>query len=483
LAIISEFANKFKEFWKEFKKQKIGIVGLFLLILFITITCLAPLIAPIETLTRWNDRTYWEDLPEQVPPEWINMFSSEKYATQQWLRLSKWYERITEVGKAEYLYATYSYMYDKPPSELIFKMTIRCYKPEKPATVIIKVLRPDNLTITLVQIVLGKGTLPEGREFIDIKVRITSKDKMFRQNVLSFVYKIDPEGASSIATLELFDPMYAIFSKAQKGMLFERTAEPLKGPYQFLVSVFLSDSRDTIVDAQVVIVGRVYGLLGTDHMGRDLFAAIVWGTWAALAIGVLTSLISVFIGLIYGVVSAYAGGKVDEIMQRICEIMYSLPVLPLLILLAAIFKPSIWNIILILAIFSWPGISKVVRSMALQIKEMPFIEAAKVYGASRFRIVFKHILPQLLPYTFAMIALNVPGAILVEAGISFLGLGDTTIPTWGQILYYAQVHMATIKGMWWWVLPPGLAIALIGMSFAFIGSALDTILNPKLRKA
>lgn len=155
--------------------------------------------------------------------------------------------------------------------------------------------------------------------------------------------------------------------------------------------------------------------------------------------------------------------------------------LPVLIVVSAIFKPSIWLIILMMCIFYWTGPVRTVRSMGLQIKEETYIEAAKALNASNSRIIFKHMIPQLIPYAFASMALSVPGAIVVEASLSLLGVGDTTIVTWGQILHGAHVNGAVLQGLWWWVIPPGLAIALMGMTFAFIGFSMDKILNPKLK--
>ena len=134
-----------------------------------------------------------------------------------------------------------------------------------------------------------------------------------------------------------------------------------------------------------------------------------------------------------------------------------------------------------MCLFFWVGPVKTVRSMALQIKENTYIEAAKALGASHRRIVFRHLLPQLVPYAFATMALSVPAAIVYEASISLIGLGDATVVTWGQILQDAYASGAVLQGTWWWVVPPGIAIALMGMTFAFIGFAMDTILNPKLR--
>ena len=120
--------------------------------------------------------------------------------------------------------------------------------------------------------------------------------------------------------------------------------------------------------------------------------------------------------------------------------------------------------------------------MALQLKNLSYVEASVLLGASRWRVIFKHIIPQIIPYALASIALSVPAAILTEAALSFLGLGDLTLPTWGQILHDAQVYGAAARGLWWWALPPGLMIAITGVAFVLIGNSLDAIFNPKLRR-
>ena len=169
-------------------------------------------------------------------------------------------------------------------------------------------------------------------------------------------------------------------------------------------------------------------------------------------------------------------------MMRANDVVYALPALPILILLAVTVGKSIFLIVGYLIIFGWVAIAKVSRSMALQIKNLQYIEAAQLMGQSSTRIIFKHILPQLLPYAFAIIAISVPAAIITEAGLSFLGLGDPTLPTWGQILHDAHVSGAAARGLWWWIVPPGVMIAITGLAFVLIGTALDSIVNPKMRK-
>ncbi len=279
------------------------------------------------------------------------------------------------------------------------------------------------------------------------------------------------------------DPTKFLVSKAQKGLL-EGTVPVLKGKYIVKVAMLIrlpQGFQVPIIDVKdAKVLGAVYGLMGTDDQGRDLWPALVYGLQWALIIGITVAAISTLIGVLYGVISGYMGGWTDSVLVRLAQIVYSLPVLPLLIILAYFFGQSIWNIIWILIAFGWVGIVFTVRSMALQIKESLYIDAARAVGASSWRIIVRHVFPQVLPYTFASMALSVPGAILAEAGLSFLGLGDPSIVTWGKILHNAQAGAAVINGAWWWVIPPGLGIAIVGLTFVMIGYALDKILNPRL---
>jgi peptide/nickel transport system permease protein len=256
----------------------------------------------------------------------------------------------------------------------------------------------------------------------------------------------------------------------------------LKGTYLFLVNLYGVEKQAKIIDSKLIIGGKAYGIMGTDELRRDIMVGLLWGTPLALFIGIAVAVGSVIMGLVYGVYAGFKGKKTDETMMRFNDVIYALPALPFLIILAVTISNSIFLIIGFLMIFSWVGIAKVSRSMALQIKTKQYVEASKIMGQKNSRIIFKHIIPQLLPYTFASIAISVPAAITTEAGLSFLGLGDPTFPTWGQILHDANTFGAAARGLWWWIIPPGLMIAITGLAFVFIGNALDTIINPKLKR-
>jgi len=468
---IKDSAQRFLEFWNDFKKEKSGLVGLGILAFALLIVIFEPVFLPFKDVnTNWRNITYWEDNPAAAPPVWTNLFSRQKSATSSRL----FDPEINETSDPDYgrvLVYTFDYKYnfDKPPLDIILRATANGR-----ILMNIYIERPDGETIHLGRV------YKEGLE--DDPVRF-SADNDARAMVYDFLtWFASSSSISRSGGRSAIRSTNVIFSEAGLNMLEERV--PLKGDYKYIVKIpmqLLADANNYVVDPKLYITGRVSGALGTDTLKRDIFSGVIAGLKWALFIGFVTSVIAVFIGVIYGIVGAYFGGFTDTAMSFVFELFVSIPMLPILIVMSAIFKPNIWIILATLIVFSWVGPVKTVRSMALQIKEETYIEAAKALGSSKWRIIFKHMAPLLLPYSFANMALSVPGFIVFEASLSLLGLGDPTIVTWGQILHEAQSSGATLNGLWWWIVPPGLFIAVMGMTFAFLGFAMDKILHPKLR--
>ena len=220
--------------------------------------------------------------------------------------------------------------------------------------------------------------------------------------------------------------------------------------------------------------------LGLDSQGRDIFSQLIWGSRIALLVGFLAAFFTVILGLVVGLVAGYVGGKTEAVLMRFTDVILVLPGLPLIITMAAVLGSSIWNIILVISLLGWPGIARIIRAEVLSLKERPFIDSARVTGASTTRIVFKHIAPNVMPLAFLYMTFSVSGAILTEAALSFIGLGDQSTMSWGQMLYFVSNSKALDS--WWWLLPPGLAITLISLGFFLVGRAFDEIVNPRLRK-
>jgi len=225
--------------------------------------------------------------------------------------------------------------------------------------------------------------------------------------------------------------------------------------------------------------GNTYWL-GTDAQGRDVYSQLLWGSRIALLVGFASAFFSISIGTVIGLVAGYSGGKIDAVLMRFTDVILVLPGLPLVIILAAVLGAGVGNIILVISLVGWPSVARVIRSEVLSLKERPFIESAKVTGASNIRIMFKHIAPNVMPLAFLYMTFGVSGAILTEAALSFIGLGDIRTMSWGIMLQ--QVQQSNALAAWWWLLPPGLAITLLCLGFFLVGRAFDEIVNPRLRK-
>lgn len=223
-------------------------------------------------------------------------------------------------------------------------------------------------------------------------------------------------------------------------------------------------------------------LLGTDQLGRDIFSELIWGARISLMVGLLASAFAVAMGTFVGLLSGYYRGPPDSILMRITDLFITLPNLPFMLILAALIGRSVWNIIFVIAITGWTGTARMVRSQTLSIKERPFVEAARSVGARDSQIVIRHILPNVFPLVFANAIIGIVDAILAESGLSFLGLGDPTKPSWGLILRHANEAGALATGRWWFIIPPGICIMLVAIGFAFSSYSLDQILNPRLRR-
>jgi peptide/nickel transport system permease protein len=217
-------------------------------------------------------------------------------------------------------------------------------------------------------------------------------------------------------------------------------------------------------------------LMGTDDLGRDLLSGILWGARVSIMVGLLAALTSTLIGVIIGGIAGYYGGWIDDLLMRITEFFLVIPRFFLVLVIVALFGNSIWNIILVIGVLSWPVTARLVRVEFLSIKEKEFVESARSVGASDLKIILDHILPNATPPIVVSGSLQIARAILMEAGLSFLGLGDPNQISWGVMLYNAQRFL---RHAWWTATFPGLAIFLVVMGFNLVGDGINDALNPK----
>ena len=449
-----------KEIKDEFLKSKIGIAGIAILLILILTSITVVVLVPVNTFKQWNNPGNWISYPKVAIPVWVNLFLSEKIPEHKILTAPTVnYDVSGDTSITTHQFGV-NFVYDDYPNDFIYQFSA---KYSGTPLFQMDVIRPDGLQLKLIS-----TSLPHSDSNSIHSEKIFSTDDAIRKNLYlqsdKFLFPLNNLSAEDI-----------IFSKTEKH-------EPLKGNYVFLIKVYNDNQENQIPESKLIIGGKAFGIMGTDELRRDLAVGLLWGTPLALFIGLVVAIASVLMGLLYGVYAGYKGKKTDEVLMRFNDVIYALPVLPFLIILSVTISNSIFVMIGFLMVFGWVGVAKVARSMSLQIKTRGYVDAANMMGQKDSKIVLRHILPQLLPYAFASIAISVPAAITTEAGLSFLGLGDPSFPTWGQILHDSNVYGAASRGLWWWIMPPGIMIAITGLAFVFIGNALDAIVNPKLKR-
>jgi peptide/nickel transport system permease protein len=225
--------------------------------------------------------------------------------------------------------------------------------------------------------------------------------------------------------------------------------------------------------------GEMEFLLGSDSLGRDVAAGMAYGARVSLLIGAVSTLVAVLLGITLGAVAGYAGGVVDDAIMRFTEFFQTVPSFMLAVVLVAIFSPSLGSIVAAIAIVSWPPVARVIRAEFLSLRSREFVQAAEVLGRSRAAIIFREILPNALSPIIVLASLMVASAILLESGLSFLGLGDPNMISWGFMIGAGR---SVIRIAWWMSVFPGIAIFLTVLALNLVGEGLSDALNPRLAR-
>jgi peptide/nickel transport system permease protein len=248
-----------------------------------------------------------------------------------------------------------------------------------------------------------------------------------------------------------------------------------------LLAPWISPYEPTAIDLRNVLAAPSWQHpLGTDQLGRDILSRMIWGSRISLKVGFVSTGISIIIGALLGAVAGYYGRRVDALIMRVVDIMLCFPTFFLILAVIAFLEPSIWNIMLIIGLTNWMGITRLVRADFITLKERDFVKAARVIGAGNWRIIFIHILPNAMASLLVAATFGVAGAILTESALSFLGIGvQPPTPSWGNILTDGKDN---IDIAWWLSLFPGLAILVTVLGYNLLGEGIRDSLDPRLRE-
>jgi peptide/nickel transport system permease protein len=222
--------------------------------------------------------------------------------------------------------------------------------------------------------------------------------------------------------------------------------------------------------------------LGTDYAGRSIVPLMIWGARPSLAIGVISTALTIVVGSTIGLLAGHYGGLTSRILMAITDWFIALPTLPLAIGLAAVLGQGDSSITIAIAVTSWPGTARLIRAQTLAVEARPFIERAKALGARDGQLMIRQVLPNVSPFILVSATLTVAGAILTETTLAFLGLGNPTDVSWGSLINQAFFQGAVSAGAWWYILPPGIAIVIVALGFTLIGRAVENILNPRMAR-
>ena len=484
---IPECGTDSMRFWAilhELWKNTPGKVGIVLLCLLVATSLFVIFTYPKNFgAERWSNPSIWADNPKSVAPVWTNALTRIKKMRHITVELAEPDEKNSTRRATESLYyATIDFQADVSPTFLSYSLKDVEYH-ARPPIITVLLERPDGYELVLDRHVVVGPRRGEESPFLRhdeeaLRTVLGSNDQLADDVTALFADEYGFELTRETARDGMLDVLFGVPGDSDTG---DSAIVPLQGTYKLTVRMLANHADDTMGQVKVVFGGSIYGIMGTDALGRDLSEGLLYGLPVALLIGISTSIISTLMGMTLGMISGYSGGKIDIAIQRSADIVANVPVLPLLIFLVFVGGSKLWIILLVLVAFSWPGLTIMVRTMVLQLRTGQEVEASRGLGASSGRIIYRHIFPHTASYVLAQLVFFAPSAILAESGLSFLGLGDPSIPTWGQILEYGFRTGAVFLGYWWWVIPPGLLIVITAVTFMFLALGLEPVVDPRLR--
>ncbi|MEM3964453.1 MAG: ABC transporter permease [Thermofilaceae archaeon] len=462
------------------------VIGLVILAFFIGLTIYAAVTWPYQqAISAWNNPEAWREYPEGVPPAWIQLLTGRKeiegsliYDTRSISPRFITRTRYTSGGVTlEQVEVVIPFDYDVVPTGVVMSLIPVIAEVENVTRSIgirkVVWVKPNGFNMTIFS-----GTISIGEEYpLPIRPSPGEESRVLVEyrRAIRRIYNVTIEGINLTYIQALF---------ADDDYLVERGEfRVLKGNYKLVYDYSLAPGIES-VELKAIFKGTVFGPAGTDTIGRDLFMGIAWGTPYALSFGLLAALLSTMLTMVIAAFAAWYRSVVDVTISRVNEIFMILPFLPTIIMIMLFYGFTLWTLLGVVILFSVLGGGglKSQRALFLQLREMPYIEAARAYGAGNFRIIFRYLVPRVLPMLIPSIVTSVPSFVFLEAALAILGISDPLAITWGKILDQAYAKAALIGGMWHWIFAPSAALFLLSIAFASIGFTLDRVFNPRLRQ-
>ncbi len=468
----------------QIRRYPSAVVGLVIIVLLVGVSIYALIAIPYnEAIQRWRiEREALYRNPRNAQPEWVNLFrrkdlpptlvldSRGESVPPEGALVRKSTNVVSEDMTGVTISFVFDYPYDGLPQDLAVYFTSK-YE-EKVPFVAQTWLAPDGREIEL-----ESFAVPSVHTYLaSTDTRLQRRNAVWGEGgEITKALFVDPGDAAGTQSAAAENPATAAQPATEADLV------AAKGTYELRINGFVFE-EDSDLDAEFVLYGQVYGLAGTDHARRDLMVAMLWGAPVALAFGLLGAVFTSLLTMAIAATGVWYGGWVDNLIQRITEIDMILPALPLAITVYLVYAKSIWLILGVMVLLSIFGMSiKNYRAIFLQVKESAYIEAARVYGASNWRIILRYLMPRILPVLIPQLVTLIPGYVFLEATLAYLGVSDIYLPTWGKVINDALTH-SVFEGHYYWILEPVALLMLTGLAFALVGFALDRILNPRLRR-
>ncbi len=438
---------------REIARYPSAIAGSIVILLLVALAIFAMIKIPYnEAIRLWRGgEEIWYQNPKNAPPAWMNWFTAKKQPVSFAVKtggddgMTKTVTYGAQDTSSIEISYTFDFNYDVLPQDLMLYFTTK-FTAKQPF-VSVYLITPDERKLRITDMGVGEKYTYRFSQDEKLLKRLKSKD------VISGLFMAPDANPPA----------------------------PLKGKYTLLIQA-VTFEKDADVNAEFVFHGTLFGIAGTDIYRRDLVIPLLWGAPIALAFGLFAAFGTSILTMIIAAIGAWYGGWLDELIQRITEINLVLPFLAILIMVGTFYSRSIWVILgVTVALSIFTSSIKTYRAIFLQVKESTYIEAARTYGAGSSRIIFKYLIPRIIPLLLPGLVSSVPSFVFLEASLAVLGLGDPVLPTWGKTIDEAWASGALYKGYYYWILEPAVLLMITGLGFAMLGFALDRIFNPKLR--